>query len=72
MGRAHLPLAVSRAEGSIAALKTPSLNPIRLPKEKILAATLIAQEWDSQEQILKPHSLPVVSGLLAFDLREVP
>lgn len=46
------------------ALKTPDLKPIRLPEEKKSAAIVIAHEWDSQEQILKPHSLPLVSLML--------
>lgn len=43
------------------ALKTPSGNPLLLPKQKALAATLIAAEWDNQETLLKQHSLPMTS-----------
>ena len=42
------------------ALKTPSGNPLVLPRRKTLAATLIAAEWDNQETLLKQHSLPMV------------
>ena len=42
-------------------LKTPSGLPLALPKEKLAAALVIAHEWDSQTQLLKPHSLPLVS-----------
>lgn len=42
-------------------LKTPSGNPLLVPKNKGVLATCVAHEWDNQEQILKPHNLPVVS-----------
>jgi ATP synthase mitochondrial F1 complex assembly factor 2 len=42
-------------------LKTPSGNKLRLPPQKKMLATLIANEWDIQETILKPHTLPLVS-----------
>ncbi|KAL4068082.1 hypothetical protein V8B97DRAFT_1866613 [Scleroderma yunnanense] len=43
------------------ALKTPSGNTLILPKEKRLAATLIANEWENQEKFLKQHALPMTS-----------
>jgi ATP synthase F1 complex assembly factor 2 len=43
-------------------LKTPGGNKIRLPPQKKLFATLVANEWDVQDTILKPHTLPLVSG----------
>jgi len=43
------------------ALKTPSGNILSLPKEKRLAATLIANEWENQDKFLKQHALPMVS-----------
>ncbi|KIM59220.1 hypothetical protein SCLCIDRAFT_126590 [Scleroderma citrinum Foug A] len=43
------------------ALKTPSGNILSLPKEKRLAATLIANEWENQEKFLKQHALPMTS-----------
>ncbi|KAI6039946.1 hypothetical protein EDC04DRAFT_2680300 [Pisolithus marmoratus] len=43
------------------ALKTPSGNTLLLPKEKRLAATIIANEWENQEKFLKQHALPVTS-----------
>lgn len=42
------------------ALKTPGGQRLLLPKEKGLAAMLIASEWDHQETLLKPHALPMV------------
>lgn len=42
------------------ALKTPSGNTLLLPKDKRLVATLIANEWENQEILLKPHALPMV------------
>ncbi|KAK7689120.1 hypothetical protein QCA50_007811 [Cerrena zonata] len=42
-------------------LKTPAGNPLILPKEKKLAATLVVSEWENQEQALKQHSLPMTS-----------
>ena len=45
-------------------LKTPSGNPLVLPREKTLTATLVAAEWDNQETLLKQHSLPMVRGWL--------
>lgn len=43
------------------ALKTPSGNTLLLPEKKRLVATLIANEWENQETLLKPHALPMVS-----------
>ncbi|PLW17746.1 hypothetical protein PCANC_09082 [Puccinia coronata f. sp. avenae] len=42
-------------------LKTPSGNPLVLPRNKLVLATLIAREWDEQRKILKQHSLPMTS-----------
>ncbi|KAI0811144.1 hypothetical protein BC629DRAFT_1280920 [Irpex lacteus] len=42
-------------------LKTPSGNPLLVPKNKPVAATLIAAEWENQDTLLKQHSLPVTS-----------
>lgn len=41
-------------------LKTPSGNPLLVPSEKSLVATLVAAEWESQETLLKHHALPMV------------
>jgi ATP synthase F1 complex assembly factor 2 len=41
-------------------LKTPSGNKLRLPPQKKMLATLIANEWDVQDTVLKPHTLPLV------------
>ncbi|KAL5511522.1 ATP12 [Sanghuangporus vaninii] len=43
------------------ALKTPSGNTIILPHEKRLAAALIANEWENQDKVLRPHTLPMTS-----------
>lgn len=45
-------------------LKTPSGNQLLFPRSRIMAATLVASEWDNQETLLKQHSLPVVSNIL--------
>ncbi|THH08199.1 hypothetical protein EW145_g2863 [Phellinidium pouzarii] len=44
-------------------LKTPSGNPLVIPLEKRLAATVIATEWENQEKekVLKAHALPMTS-----------
>ena len=41
-------------------LKTPSGNTLLVPKRKRLAATLVANEWDIQDKVLKAHALPMV------------
>ncbi|KAL5529106.1 hypothetical protein ACEPAG_5080 [Sanghuangporus baumii] len=43
------------------ALKTPSGNTLILPQEKRLAAALIANEWENQDKVLRPHTLPMTS-----------
>ncbi|KAI9570417.1 hypothetical protein HD554DRAFT_2081875 [Boletus coccyginus] len=43
------------------ALKTPSGHTLLLPENKRLVATLIANEWENQEILLKPHALPMTS-----------
>jgi len=42
-------------------LRTPGGKPLVLPKSKAMLATLIAHEWDVQEQTMKHHSLPMTS-----------
>jgi len=42
-------------------LKTPSGNPLLFPRSRVMAAALVASEWDNQETLLKQHSLPVTS-----------
>lgn len=42
-------------------IRTPSGQPIVIPRERELLATCIAQEWSEQEQVLKPHTLPLTS-----------
>ena len=41
-------------------LKSPSGKPLHLPPSKLAVAALIAHEWDTQEEVLKPHGLPIV------------
>ena len=43
-------------------LRTPSNNTLEIPKERKLLAALIAHEWDSQDKVLKTHTLPLVSA----------
>ena len=57
-------------------LRTPSGAVLRVPGDRPLLACLIAQEWDEQSQIVKPHSLPLTSlvaraidGLLTYEER---
>lgn len=51
------------------ALKTPGGNVLALPGTKRLAATLIANEWESQERLIKPHALPMVRlHVISFEL----
>lgn len=47
-------------------LKTPSGHTLLLPENKRLVATLIANEWENQETLLKPHALPMVGNLLRY------
>ncbi|PCH38452.1 ATP12-domain-containing protein [Wolfiporia cocos MD-104 SS10] len=42
-------------------LRTPGGKPLLLPRNKRLVATLIASEWENQESLLKPHTLPMTS-----------
>ncbi|TCD65620.1 ATP synthase complex assembly protein atp12 [Steccherinum ochraceum] len=42
-------------------LKTPSGNQLVFPKSRVVAATLVASEWENQETLLKQHSLPLTS-----------
>lgn len=51
------------------ALKTPSGHTLLLPENKRLVATLIANEWENQEMLLKPHALPMVCNLVYCQTR---
>lgn len=42
-------------------LKTPGGAKLVVPKHRRLLALLIANEWENQSEVLKQHSLPVVS-----------
>jgi len=42
-------------------LKTPSGKPLAIPPSRPLLASLIAHEWDSQDNVIKPHALPMTS-----------
>lgn len=42
-------------------LKTPSGQQLALPPSKRLLAALVANEWEIQETMIKPHALPLVS-----------
>lgn len=42
-------------------VRTPGGAVLRVPGDRPLLACLIAQEWDEQSQVVKPHSLPLTS-----------
>ena len=42
-------------------LRTPGGAKLAIPADRPLLACLIAQEWDEQTQLIKPHSLPLTS-----------
>ncbi|ORY72221.1 hypothetical protein BCR35DRAFT_315182 [Leucosporidium creatinivorum] len=42
-------------------LKTPGGVPLLLPQERLPVAVLIAEEWENQVAVLKPHTLPMTS-----------
>lgn len=42
-------------------LRTPDFNVLRVGTDRPLLAALIANEWQEQKSILKPHTLPLVS-----------
>lgn len=42
-------------------LRTPGGKKLMVPADRPLLACLIAQEWDEQTQVVKPHSLPLTS-----------
>lgn len=44
-------------------LKTPSGTKLVIPREKRVMAALIANEWENQDEVLKQHALPLVSGI---------
>lgn len=43
-------------------LKTPGGVPLLVPKERLPVALCIADEWENQKSVLKPHTLPMVSS----------
>lgn len=42
-------------------VRTPGGHVLQVPGDRPLLACLIAQEWDEQTQVVKPHSLPLTS-----------
>jgi ATP synthase F1 complex assembly factor 2 len=47
-------------------LRTPGGTKLVVPKGQRLLATLIANEWENQDTVLKQHALPLVRrGMLA-------
>ena len=42
-------------------LRTPQGAKLAIPADRPLLACLIAQEWDEQTKVVKPHSLPLTS-----------
>jgi ATP synthase F1 complex assembly factor 2 len=43
------------------ALKTPGGAPLRVPPRKALTAALVAAEWENQDTLMRPHTLPMTS-----------
>jgi ATP synthase F1 complex assembly factor 2 len=43
------------------AIRTPGGQTIVVPRERELLATCMAQEWNEQDKVLKPHALPLTS-----------
>lgn len=41
-------------------LKTPGGVQMVIPKERLPVALCIADEWENQKNVLKPHTLPMV------------
>ena len=41
-------------------LKTPGGTQLLVPKERLPVALCIADEWENQTTVLKPHTLPMV------------
>lgn len=52
-------------------LKTPGGVPLLLPKERLPVAVLIAEEWENQVAVLKPHTLPMVSSGCAEEIEKL-
>lgn len=50
-------------------LKTPGGVPLTIPKERLPVALCIADEWENQTAVLKPHTLPMVSRSSNIALR---
>ncbi|GAA5958690.1 hypothetical protein JCM21900_001555 [Sporobolomyces salmonicolor] len=42
-------------------LKTPGGAPLLMPKDRLPVSLLIAEEWENQVAVLKPHTLPMTS-----------
>ncbi|KAM0792369.1 hypothetical protein ACM66B_005049 [Microbotryomycetes sp. NB124-2] len=57
----------TKADGTLSVLldkrtlKTPSGKPLSLPRDRLPLAVLIADEWENQVAVLKPHTLPMTS-----------
>lgn len=47
-------------------LKTPEGHPISIPASKRALASIVAQEWEAQEKVMKHYALPAVCALPAF------
>ena len=45
-------------------LKTPGGTQLLVPKERLPVALCIADEWENQTTVLKPHTLPMVRPTL--------
>lgn len=51
-------------------MRTPNGTKLVIPKERRLLATLVANEWENQDEVLKQHALPLVGATTVLDLRE--
>ena len=48
-------------------LKTPGGAQLLVPKERLPVALCIADEWENQTTVLKPHTLPMVRAYRFFE-----
>ena len=44
-------------------LRTPEGTVLRIPRERVLLASLVAREWSEQEKVMKSWTLPMVSAM---------
>ena len=49
-------------------LRTPEGNLISIPASKRALASIVAQEWEAQDKVMKHYALPVVGAPFYFSL----